>query len=110
MDDALLSRSNKQDETLMFWFKSPSQNGTIFSAGRMNDSTGTELSFNKGTLVLKNYANEWKIDGNYADNEWHHFAMTINRTFNNVAVYMDDKQKQSFAATKMGEISGEMYI
>ena len=110
LDDALLSRSDKQDETLMFWFKSPRKRGTIFSAGRMSNTEGTELSFSNGALVLKNYRNEWKIDGNYADNEWHHFAMTINRTFNNVAVYVDDKQKLSFAATKMGEVSGEMYI
>ena len=108
--DELLSRSNKQDETLMFWFKSPRKRGTIFSAGRMSNTEGTEIAFSNGALVLRNYANEWKIDGNYSDNEWHHFAMTVNRAFNNVAVYIDDKQKLSFAATKLGEISGEMYF
>ena len=110
MADEFLSRSDKQDETLMFWFRTPSKNGTIFSAGRMNDSIGTEIAFKNGTMVFKNYANEWKIDGDYADNEWHHFALTVSRNFNNVAVYLDDKQKLSFAATKMGEVSGEMYI
>jgi len=108
--DALLSRSNKEDETLMFWFKSPSKSGTIFSAGRESKTQGTELALSKGALVLKNYKNEWKIDGNYADNEWHHFAMTINRTFNSVAVYVDDQMMLSFAADKMGEVSGEMFI
>ncbi len=94
----------------MFWFKSPRKRGTIFSAGRMSNTEGTEIAFSNGALVLRNYANEWKIDGNYSDNEWHHFAMTVNRAFNNVAVYIDDKQKLSFAATKLGEISGEMYF
>ena len=110
LDDALLSRSNKQDETLMFWFKSPSSNGTVFSAGRMDDEKGTELALNSGALVLKNYTREWKIDGNYGDNEWHHFVITINRSFNSVAVYLDDQMKLSFGADKMGEISGSMYI
>ena len=110
MADAFLSRSDKQDETFMFWFKSPSRNGTIFSAGRMNDSMGTRIALHNSALVLNNYANEWIIAGDYANNEWHHFAMTINRTFNNVAVYVDDLQKLSFAATKLGEVSGEMYI
>lgn len=110
MADAFLSRSDKQDETLMFWFKSPSQIGSIFSAGRTDYTKGTEISLLHGGLVLDNYEDEWIINGNYADNEWHHFAMTINRTFNNVAVYIDDLQKLSFAATMMGEISGEMYL
>ncbi len=110
LDDALLSRSSKQDETLMFWFKSPSSNGTIFSAGRMDEEKGTELSLYNGALFLSNYQSEWKIDGNYGDNEWHHFVITINRSFNNVAVYMDDQMKLSFGADKMGEISGNMYI
>ena len=108
--DELLSRSNKQDETLMFWFKSPSQSGTIFSAGRMSETQGTEIALHNGALVLRNYANEWKIDGEYADNMWHHIALTINRTFNHVAVYVDDKQRLSFSAERMGEVSGEMYI
>ena len=109
--DEFLSRSNKQDETLMFWFKTSSNSGTIFSAGRMSDTQGTQLAIsNNGALLLKNYAYEWKIDGEYADNMWHHFAMTINRTFNHMAVYIDDKQKLSIAADRMGEVSGEMYI
>ena len=110
LDDKLLSRSNKQDETLMLWFKSPSKSGTIFSAGRESETQGTELALSKGALVLKSYKNEWKIDGNYSDNEWHHFAMTINRTFNIVAVYVDDQMKLSFASDKMGEVSGDMFI
>ena len=94
----------------MLWFKSPSKSGTIFSAGRESKTQGTELALSKGALVLKNYKNEWKIDGDYADNEWHHFAMTINRTFNSVAVYVDDQMKLSFASDMMGEVSGDMFI
>ena len=110
MNDAFLSRSNKQDETLMFWFKTPSKNGTIFSAGRLSDKQGTELVLSNGNVFFRSYENEWKIDGDYSDNSWHHFALTINRAFNNASVYLDDKQKVSTAATKIGEVSGEMYL
>ena len=110
LDDALLSRSDKQDETLMFWFKTASTNGNLFSAGREDEQHGTEIALSNGTLMLKNYANVWTIDGNYADNEWHHFALTVNRSFNNVAVYVDDRMKLSFGADKLGEVSGTMYI
>ena len=117
----LLSRSNKQDETLMFWFKTAKADGTIFSAGRMGcDSLltdaqkskckGTELAIENGMIVLRNYANEWIINGKYADNEWHHFVLTINRSRNHVAVYIDDEQKLSINASQFGEVSGEMYL
>lgn len=110
MDADLLSRSNKQDETLMFWFKTEAATGDIFSAGRMNDTLGTQIGFDNGVLTFKNYENTWNLAGNYADNAWHHFVLTVNRAYNSVAIYMDDEMKQTFAATKLGEVSGTMYL
>ena len=91
MDADLLSRSNKQDETLMFWFKTEAATGDIFSAGRMNDTLGTQIGFDNGVLTFKNYENTWNLAGNYADNAWHHFVLTINRTYNNVAAILDEQ-------------------
>ena len=110
LNSDLLSRSNKQDETLMFWFKTMASQGTIFSAGRMDATHGTAIGFVNGVLMLNNYDQSWAISGNYADNAWHHFVLTINRAYNSVAVYMDDQLKQTFAATRMGEVSGTMYL
>ena len=110
LNSDLLSRSNKQDETLMFWFKTEAATGDIFSAGRMNDTLGTQIGFDNGVLTFKNYENTWNLAGNYADNAWHHFVLTVNRAYNSVAIYMDDEMKQTFAATKLGEVSGTMYL
>ena len=113
LNSDFLSRSSQQDETLMFWFKSQEKKGSIFSAGRQVDGVnpkGTLLALNEGALVFYNYENEWTINGDYADNKWHHFVLTINRAYNNVAIYVDDQLMHTFAATKLGEISGTMYI
>lgn len=113
LNSDFLSRSSQQDETLMFWFKSQEKKGFIFSAGRQVDGVnpkGTLLALNEGALVFYNYENEWTINGDYADNKWHHFVLTINRAYNNVAIYVDDQLMHTFAATKLGEISGTMYI
>ena len=110
LNSDLLSRSNKQDETLMFWFKTEAAKGDIFSAGRMDDTHGTQIGFEGGALAFRNYDNTWIITGNYGDNEWHHFVLTVNRAYNNVAIYLDDEMKLTFAATKMGEVSGTMYL
>ena len=110
MDGNLMSRSAKQDETLMFWFKTNVQNGTLFSAGRTDSKHGTDIVFRNGGLYLRNDSSSWPIAGSYADNEWHHFALAVNRTYNNVAVYIDDQLLQTFAATKLSAISGDMLL
>ena len=110
MDGNLLSRSANQDETLMFWFKTNVQNGTLFSAGRTDSKHGTEIAFRSGGLYLRNDSASWPIAGNYTDNVWHHFALAVNRTYNNVAVYVDDQLMQTFAATKLNAVSGNMLL
>lgn len=110
MDGNLMSRSANQDETLMFWFKTNVNNGTLFSAGRTDSKHGTEIAFRSGGLYLRNDSASYPIAGNYADNEWHHFALAVNRTYNNVAVYIDDQLMQTFAATKLSAVSGDMIL
>ncbi len=115
MDGNLMGRSAKQDETLMFWFKTASQNGSLFRAGWVaaTDSTpaqGTFMAVADGALYLHSNENQWKIDDNIADDSWHHFVLTVNRTYNNVAVYLDDRLMQNFDATKLGAVSGDMFL
>jgi len=84
----LLSRSAIQDESIMLWFKSATPNGTIFSAGEQ----------------------QWKVPEGYADGAWHHWVLTVNRTRNNVSLFVDGEMIQSFSATDFGAISGAMYL
>ncbi len=109
LDDQLMSRSSKQDETLMFWFKTAGK-GTLFTAGRTDETQGTEIAVTDGGITLYSDNAYWTLPGTYDDDEWHHFALAVNRTYNNVAVYVDDHLKQTFAATKLGAVSGSMYL
>ena len=106
----LLGRSKVYDESIMLWFKTTAQNGDIFRAGRTDEKHGTLLAIEKGRLMLHSDSTEWIIGDDLANGEWHHVVLTINRTMNNVAVYVDGKVLQFFSASSFGSISGAMYI
>ena len=106
----LLGRSKVYDESIMIWFKTTSANGDIFSAGRTDDKHGTLLAIENGRLMLHSDSTQWLIGDDYANNEWHHVVLAINRTMNNAAVYVDGKVLQSFSASLFGSISGAMYL
>ncbi len=84
----LLSRSAIQDETIMMWFKSTTPDSTLFSAGEQR----------------------WTVPAGYADGAWHHWVLTVNRTMNNVSLFIDGEMRQSQSATDFGAISGAMYL
>ena len=84
----LLSRSAIQDESIMLWFRSTTPDGTLFSAGEQ----------------------KWQVPAGYADGAWHHWVLTVDRTRNNVSLFIDSEMKQSQSATDFGAISGAMYL
>ena len=116
----LLARSENYDETLMFWFKSnqqsavSSQSAPIFRAGWVhNDSVtkGTSIEMEQGGLVL--YSGEYKmsiVNSQLSLGEWHHFALTLSRSYNTASVFVDGKLTNTAAATKLTAISGAMYL
>ncbi len=83
----LLGRSKIYDETLMFWFKAETE-GTLFRADNQ----------------------QWDVPAGYADGEWHHFVLTVNRTFNNVSLFLDGKIVKTFNATELDGITGAMWL
>ena len=102
----LLARSSIQDETLMFWFKTNSQSGNLFTA-----ASGFRLAIENGNLVL--------YDGNYqsqitnhqcAEGSWHHLVLTINRVYNNVSLFVDEQMVHTVPAATFGSISGRMVL
>ncbi len=118
LNSDVLSRSAIQDYTLMFWFKTWQINGRLFSAGReeqriVNDSVipaqGTWIGFDNGALTLRNDSLHW-VAGNYGDGEWHHFVLSVNRTFNNASIFIDGNMTNTFAATQLSGLSGTMYL
>ena len=101
----LMARSSIQDETLRFWFKT-SADGTLFSA-----ASGFRLAIENGNLVMTSENQEWEILSHpCADGAWHHLVLTMDRTHNNVALFLDEVLVETIAATGFGSISGRMYL
>lgn len=109
LNSDVLSRSAMQDATIMLWFKTAEAKGTLFSAGRKDAKHGFAIEFDADGLKLKCDSSEWII-GSYADNEWQHLVLSVNRTFNNASVYINGNIQSSFAASELGAISGVMYL
>lgn len=110
LDGNLMSRSAVQDVTIMFWFKTDKPQGTIFSAGRLDNKHGSALTLTNNELIFHNDSNSLAAVGNWADNEWHHLVLTVSRTFNNAAIFLDDKQYAEFPAIRLSAISGDMWL
>ncbi len=110
----LLGRSENYDETLMFWFKTSSADAPLFRAAWTNNDSitkGTLLAIEDGKLVLHSGNNKFEITNHkFADGAWHHVALTISRSYNTAALFLDGKLTNTAAATKLTAISGAMYL
>ena len=102
----LLARSAIQDETLRLWFKTATANGAIFTA-----ASGFGLAVEDGKLVMTSENGRYTIDNHPVDDKaWHHLVLTINRTHNNVALYLDEQLVETTEAADFCSISGRMYL
>ena len=100
----LMSRSDVYDETFMLWFKTASKNAPIFRA-----STGW-IGMEEGLLTLRSDSNVVTLMTQASDNEWHHFALAINRAYNTASFFLDGKLIESIPATEVKGLRGAMYI
>ena len=87
MNGNMLGRSKVYDMTIMLWFKAD-QSGTLFES--------KDLQLN--------------VPDGYADGQWHHMVLTVNRTYNNAALFLDGKMTDTYDATQVGGISGTMWL
>ncbi|MCQ2330556.1 MAG: hypothetical protein MJZ55_01040 [Paludibacteraceae bacterium] len=107
LDGNSLGRNDIQDETLMFWFKTAGQTGTLFSTAGVADRT--VIAITAGTLTFRSGANEWTV-GQVADDNWHQIVIPISRSYNVASIYLDDQLTQSISATDVQPIAGAMYF
>ena len=111
-----LNRTVDQDYTLMFWFKTDAEGrGTLLSSGTgLKEESGAENKFNIGfdgeKLMYRSNGLARELEGNWSDNQWHHYAMTVNRARNVVNIYVDHEQRTTFAADSLGGMSGNALI
>ena len=113
LDQNILSRSNIQDYSLMFWFRTNEYYAGLFSAG-WDGTNGTLIALENGQLVFKNGNNSqlsvFNSQLNYADGAWHHYVITVNRTYNNACIYVDGGLVNTFSVDSLSGLSGEMYL
>ncbi len=110
LEPKYFARENYQDYTLMFWFRTNDDNGTLLANGQATDELGSESHINigldGGRLVFRSNGEEITCDNYLSDNSWHHTAITVNRSRNVGNIYVDQKLIRSFPVDMLGGISG----
>lgn len=104
---------NTMDYTIETWFKADDaqQTATIISNGRgdgeeMGGSLNLfALNLEEGRLVFHNNGVRVACDGSFADNDWHHVAVAVNRTSGRGQIYVDGKLNTYFEAADLGGIA-----
>ena len=106
-----LARTAEQDYTMMFWFKTADADGTLVSNGSgEKDEAGAEnrfwLGFDDGTLAFRSNGMTVEAGSGYNDDQWHHYAMTVNRARGVANIYVDQTLRATFSPDSLGGISG----
>ena len=111
LNENALSRAADEDYTLMFWFKTDTDGrGVLLSngAGR-RDEVGAKnifnIAFEAEKLMYRTNGQAYNLGSSYSDNQWHHYAMTVSRSFNVANIYVDQVLKASFPTDTLGGIS-----
>lgn len=101
------------DYTMELWFCAAEgqQNATIVSNGYGdgNDMGGSRdlfsLGFENGLLTFCNNGVKAIADGDWADGNWHHVAITVSRTSGRAQILIDGQLNTYFDATDLGGIA-----
>ena len=104
------SRTDYQDYTLMFWFRTADKEATLMANGEATTEADARNHFNiglrEGRVVFRSGNREITTDSEVNDNSWHHYAMTVSRSRNVGNIYLDKSLVQSFAVDTLGGIMG----
>ena len=109
LNERLFKRDDYEDYTLMCWFRA-TQDGTLIANGEARDETDYKDHFNigleNGAPFFRSGGKEISTHINCADGNWHHLAVTVNRSRNVGNIYVDQKLKQTFPVDTIGGIDG----
>lgn len=114
MKSNFFDREDFEDYTLMFWFRTNDNEGTLMSNGLAKDEANNGMHFfvgvEDGELVFRSAGQQVRTDAYVNDGAWHHFAITVNRSRNVGNLYLDQKLVQSFAVDQFGGIAGDRLL
>ena len=116
LKEKYFQRTAEQDYTLMFWFKTTERGrGALLSngSGRATD-VGAEnkffIGFEGKTLKYRSNDHEFALGDELSDDEWHHYAMTVNRGQQVASIYIDNAMKAQFSVEWLGGMAGDFYL
>ena len=103
-------RADYHDYTLMFWFRTDDNEGTLLSNGPAKDEAGYKDHFNfgvhEGMLNLWLGGSKQSTEVKVNDSQWHHVALTVSRSRNVGNLFIDKSLKKTFAVDTLGGIHG----
>ena len=107
------AREAYQDYTMMFWFRTTDEEGTLLSNGEAEKEPDYIHHFNfgvrKGLLNLRLGGREITTNAKVNDGQWHHTAITVSRSRNVGNLYVDDQIKNSFPVDSVGGIGQNIH-
>ena len=112
LDDNALNRTAEQDYTLMFWFKTDATGRGVLLANGAGSRTEVgakdlfNIAFEAEKLRYRTHGMVVEVPGDWSDNRWHHYAMTVNRSRGVANIYVDQALRATFDADSLGAISG----
>ena len=107
------------DYSIEFWFKADAsqKNATLVSNGRgdgadrYNSKNVISIGFEEGLITFYNNEVKAVADGNYLDNNWHHFALSVNRNNGRAQIIIDGNLNKYFESTDLGGVTSTyMYL
>ncbi len=108
LQPTLFSRTDAEDYTLLFWFRSnnsASDSVSLFATA-MGDSTTMEIVLNNNTLSYRAGTVHEAATAVLTDARWHHCALVISKTFNQGTLAIDGSKVLIFPALPTGALSG----
>ena len=108
-------RDAEQDYTLMFWFKTAEQNGTLLAngSGRATDEGALHkffIGFEDHVLKYRTNGREFTLGDDLCNDAWHHYAMTVNRARNVASIYIDNVAKAQLTTDTLGGMLGTRFF
>ena len=117
LDSKKMQRSAEQDYTLMLWFKTDNKGqGALISNGKgatTDDDARNKffLGFEYDQLIYRTNGRTLPLGKGLADDQWHHFAITVNRSHQVANLYVDRVLTQSVSTDTLGGMMGnDFYV
>ncbi len=108
LQPTLFSRTEAEDYTLLFWFRSNNEEQDSISlfGTAIGDSITMQIMLHNGELRYTAGTVDESAMATLTDSRWHHCALVLSKTFNSGSVIIDGETVLLFPAIPTGALSG----